>query len=405
MNPFHDVAVIGGGPYGLSATSHLRAAGLDVRTFGRPMEFWETRMPTGMWLRSSWQASSISDPDGALSLDAYEAARGTTLRRPLPLEDFVRYGRWFQRHAVPDLDGRRVERVGRTPGGFQLRLDDGSEVAARRVVVATGLDALAHRPPQVAALERPLVWHSSEMRDLEPFRGHRTAVVGSGQSAIELAALLHEAGAQVEVIARAHQIRWLRRSRWLHERSGPIRRFLYPPTDVGPIGLSWIVAMPDAFRRLPPRLGSLIAYRCIRPAASGWLVARTAGVAMTLGRAVAAAQPSDGGLRLALDDGTSRHVEHLVLATGYQVRIDSQGILDEPLLAAVRTVDGAPVLGDGFESSVAGLHFVGSFAAPTFGPVMRFVSGTTYTGRALAKALAADRRQVPTPAEPVPALG
>jgi cation diffusion facilitator CzcD-associated flavoprotein CzcO len=95
MSQFHDVAVIGGGPYGLAVTSHLRAAGLDVRTFGRPMEFWETRMPAGMWLRSSWEASSISDPDGALSLDAYEAAHGSTLARPLPLDDFVRYGRWF----------------------------------------------------------------------------------------------------------------------------------------------------------------------------------------------------------------------------------------------------------------------------------------------------------------------
>jgi hypothetical protein len=32
---------------------------------------------------------------------------------------------------------------------------------------------------------------------------------------------------------------------------------------------------------------------------------------------------------------------------------------------------------------VPGLHFVGAFAAASFGPVMRFVSGTPFTGRSL----------------------
>jgi FAD-dependent urate hydroxylase len=42
------------------------------------------------------------------------------------------------------------------------------------------------------------------------------------------------------------------------------------------------------------------------------------------------------------------------------------------------------LLGPGFESSVPGLHFVGAFAAASFGPVMRFVSVTPFTARALA---------------------
>jgi 2-polyprenyl-6-methoxyphenol hydroxylase-like FAD-dependent oxidoreductase len=37
-----DVAIVGAGPYGLSAAAHLKAAdGLDVRVFGEPMSFWE----------------------------------------------------------------------------------------------------------------------------------------------------------------------------------------------------------------------------------------------------------------------------------------------------------------------------------------------------------------------------
>ena len=294
----HDVAVVGAGPYGLACAAHLRARGLDVRVLGQPMDLWERCMPAGMFLRSSWEASTIADPDGALSLDAYEAAHAVRIPRPIPLADYLRYARWFQRSAVPDVDTRRVERIEPVDGGLEAQLDDGDALAARRVVIATGPAGFARRPAAFDGLSAPLVRHSSELRELDGYAGRRTAVVGAGQSAIELAALLHEAGADVEVIARAGRIRWLRRSGWLHGRDGALRRMLYPPTDVGPVGLSWLVAVPDAYRHVPEPLAGRIAHRCIRPAASSWLVERTSGVAMSLGRSVASATAGGEGMRL-----------------------------------------------------------------------------------------------------------
>lgn len=402
MSEVHDVAVIGAGPYGLAATAHLRASGLDVHPLGRPMDLWEG-MPVGMLLRSSWEASTISDPHGALTLDAYEAEHCVRVARPIPLEDYLSYARWYQRQAVPDVDTRRVVELQPAGRGFELGLDDGDALNVRRVVIATGPTGHARRPPGLAGVPAPLARHSSELRDLGEFAGRRTAVVGSGQSAIELAALLHEAGADVEVIARADRIRWLRRSAWLHGRDGVVRRLLYPPTDVGPVGLSHLVAVPEAFRRVPVRLGERIAYRCIRPAAAGWLVDRVAGVRITLGRHVIGATTAGDSLRLALDDGTARAVERLVLATGYDVRADRHPLLGPALRAELRTRDGAPLLTTGLESSVPGLHFVGAFAAASFGPVMRFVSGTPFTGRALARHMASGRRPVPLRAEPASA--
>jgi hypothetical protein len=176
---------------------------------------------------------------------------------------------------------------------------------------------------------------------------------------------------------------------------------LYPPTDVGPVGLSWLAAKPGAWRYLPPGLGERIAYRCIRPAASGWLVPRTTDVTLTLGRSVAEAAVRGDALRLRLDDGGEREVDRVVLATGFDVRADRHPLLAAELLQRLRTRDGAPDLGRGFESSVPGLHFVGAFAATSFGPVMRFVSGTPFTGRALAAHLAGTRvaeRPRPQPA-------
>jgi len=35
----YDIAVIGAGPYGLSAGAHLKASGVNVRVFGEPMQF------------------------------------------------------------------------------------------------------------------------------------------------------------------------------------------------------------------------------------------------------------------------------------------------------------------------------------------------------------------------------
>jgi cation diffusion facilitator CzcD-associated flavoprotein CzcO len=43
----NEIAIIGAGPYGLSIAAHLRAAGLDFRIFGSPMQTWIEHMPRG----------------------------------------------------------------------------------------------------------------------------------------------------------------------------------------------------------------------------------------------------------------------------------------------------------------------------------------------------------------------
>src|SRR6266851_2590932 len=98
------VAIIGAGPYGLATAAHLRAANVETRIFGEPMEFWQRQMPKGMFLRSSPSCSQIGDPHGNLTLERYHTESGDPCSKPLRLEDFVQYGHWFQRQTVPDLD-------------------------------------------------------------------------------------------------------------------------------------------------------------------------------------------------------------------------------------------------------------------------------------------------------------
>ncbi len=203
-----EVIVIGAGPYGLAAAAHLKASGIETRVFGEPMSFWRCHMPKGMFLRSPWGATDISDPGKALLLDAYIAERQIARTRPLPLETFVDYGSWFQARAVPDLDRRMVERIEPTASGFRIVAADGEDLHTGSVVVAMGLARQAFRPVAFAHVSNVLASHSCDHADFAGFRGRRVAIIGRGQSACESAALLHEAGAEVDIVCRS-PIHWL----------------------------------------------------------------------------------------------------------------------------------------------------------------------------------------------------
>lgn len=388
--PTCDVAIVGAGPYGLSASAHLRAAnGLAVRVFGETMAFWERHMPTGMLLRSPWAASHISDPMRELSLDAYRSATDNHLSAPVPLDRFIQYGRWFQQKVVPDIDPRKVARVEHHSAGFRTTLEDGEVWESRRVIVAAGIGPFARRPSAFAGLSASLVSHTSDHRHLGRFAGQNVLVIGGGQSALESAALLYEAGAEVEVAVRTPTVRWLWPRPWLHTCK-PLERLLYAPPDVGPAGVSHLVARPDLYRRLPRGVQDRLGVRSIRPAGAAWLKPRVEKVRIATGHTVVSAVPAGGGLVARLDDGSERRVDHILLGTGYRIDISRYAFLGEGLLAAVRQMDGFPCLDAGFESSVPGLHFLGAPAAWSFGPLMRFVAGTEFASRALTRRIVGD---------------
>jgi hypothetical protein len=46
---------------------------------------------------------------------------------------------------------------------------------------------------------------------------------------------------------------------------------------------------------------------------------------------------------------------------------------------------GLPILSAGFESNVVGLHFVGSFAVASFGPLLRFIAGAGFAARRITR--------------------
>ncbi|MFE2103781.1 MULTISPECIES: FAD-dependent oxidoreductase [unclassified Streptomyces] len=393
------VVVVGAGPYGLSVAAHLRAVGVPVRVFGDVMGSWRHAMATGMFLKSTPAATDLSAPGPGGRLADFRRLHGEpelTELTPIPCEVFVRYGQWFQKRYVGDVDPARVVAVDKAATGFGVRLDDGRELAAAAVVVATGLNGLAHVPDELRRLapEGPgigaLVSHTSHHTDLSRYAGQRVAVVGGGQSALESAALLHEAGAEVQVLVREQRVLW----GMTPDLGRPWTQRVAKPAS--PLGTGWVLAAvckaPGGVRLLPSQARLLLFRRALGPSGGWWLRDRVEGVvpvrtSCRVTRATAAG--SAAHLELAEPDGraVTLAVDHVLAATGYRLDLDVIPFLSPAVRGAVACVPGskAPALTGTFESSVPGLYFTGSLAAPMFGPMMRFVAGTEFAATRIAR--------------------
>jgi cation diffusion facilitator CzcD-associated flavoprotein CzcO len=386
-----EVAVIGAGPYDLSLAAHLKAAEIETMVFGEAMAFWRRNMPEGMKLRSPWRATHMADPGGSLSLDVYDSSGRFPRTSPLPLEEFVAYGRWFAQRAVPNLDTRKVACVEAPSRGFRLSLDDGEVVGARHVVIAAGLANQEFRPVEFRGLPAEVVSHTCEHDNFRQFRGKQVAVIGRGQSACESAVLLKEAGAEVEVVCRG-PIHWLgvpsadeqTQLRWR------LRELLTAPSAIGPFPFNWAAELPGLARHLPLESRKWFSDRALRAGAARWLLPRFDGIRINTGRTIAGTRLQSGRVQLQLDEGTS-NCDHLLLATGYRIDLSKIGVLAPGLLEQIARIDGSPRLSRGFESNVAGLHFIGARAVASFGPMMRFIAGSGYAARTVTRAVFADR--------------
>ncbi len=391
-----DVVVIGAGPYGLSVSAHLSARGVRHEIFGETMEMWSRHMPVGMYLKSEGFASNLSDPGGECTLERFcaEAESGYEYARiaaPIPVDTFERYGRWFQERLVPSVRENRVKSVQRTRAVFEMRLDTGDTLRSKRVVMATGMTGYAHLPPTLQDLPQAVV-HTYDQRDPGRSRGAEVAVIGAGQSALESAALMHEQGAKVWLIARTSKIAWNSRP------GGPDRplqaRWRYPESGLGEGRSQWLYAnYPLVFHGAPEARRRKHAYTALGPAGAWWLRARIEGnIGVLLGRTVAGAQEEDEGVRLRLGGPTRAqeelHVSRVVAGTGYRADVSRLSLLDSSLRESIATATSIPVLDRRLQSSVPGLYFVGYAAGLSFGPVMRFVYGADFTARRLARELA-----------------
>jgi FAD-dependent urate hydroxylase len=390
----YEAIVIGAGPFGLAVAAHLKAQGVATRVFGEPMSFWRNNMPKGMKLRSPWGATTIANPTGALSLDAYVETHGLPRVEPLPIETFLDYGAWFQAQAAPDLDKRKIARVEPADGKFRVVTTDDEVFTAKRVVVAMGLANQQFLPEVFRDAPPELVTHASDHVDLGKFRGKRIAVVGRGQSACETAALLSEVGASAELICRG-PIHWLgvnsKSPPWKKAAKMALSPILTAPSAIGRFPLNWLAEAPGFSHGFSHDLRTRINALSLRAAAAGWLLPRFDDVRVI--ESVAVQGWKAKGERVEIQFGERSEIyDHAILATGYKIDIAKLGVLTPRTLAGIDCRDGSPKLSARFESSAPGLHFVGASAVSSFGPLLRFIAGSGFAAREVARAIAPARQ-------------
>jgi FAD-dependent urate hydroxylase len=384
--------IVGAGPYGLAVAAKLQSAGVDYVLIGRPLAFWKEYVPQGLALLSEPLACSLS-LDG-FGVDAWEKSRGCLCRRPFPAEEFVEYCLWFQRHACITPDERAVVQVVRDQsGGYTVHLEDGDVITAEHLIVAAGLKAYSFRPPEFAGLRPGTGFHASELKDLSGFCEKKVVVIGSGQSAFECGALLHEQKAEVEIIARESFVRW-------RPYGGHVRR----PSGVAGYAraaVRTVLNNPAIFRRAPGAVRAWWLGKTLRAAPDDKLKARLESVRLTLGRRITVVAYENDRVKLQLDDGTSRIVDHVVFGTGYRIDVNALSFLTPELRREVAHYRGYPHLNGVMESTVPRLYFIGAPAAMNFGADMWFVHGAPFTAERIIR-VAGARSQPAATAEPAP---
>lgn len=388
------VAIVGAGPYGLSLAAHLAARNIKHRIFGRPMQFWSQVADAGgdRNLRTYCFGTNISTPDSGFSFADYSRPRGLETFEPCSINDFAAYGHWFQQSNVPWVEPVDVAHVERRADGFTVELADGQHLDADRVIIAVGLTCFAYVPRALASLPLVLARHTSGITSFAAFKGQDVAVVGAGQSALEAAALLHEAGARPQLLVRKDAVYWMNR---VPQSRSLWRRLRSPISALGSGPKAWALAhFPGAMHRLPDTWRTRLVKKHLPPEGAWWLRERVENrMPVHVGTTIEEASRADGRVSLRLrvaNDSSERRllVDHVIAGTGYDIDVERLAFLDPTLRAAIRRLGRAPMLNATFETSVPGLGIIGPASAMSFGPLFRFVAGAEYTARVVSTHLA-----------------
>ncbi len=363
------------------------------------MRRWLTQMPKGMFLKSEGCASGLPDPEERYSLPLFCREQGLPFAEygsPVSREIFAKYALSFQQKFVPEVEDVLVTGVKKTEGQFEVRLNTGETARCGHVIVATGLEKMERIPEQLAKLPASLCSHSSAHYDLGIFKSKEVIIFGAGQSGLETAALAKDEGASVTLVVRAPAVSWnkvpIMTHRSLYQR---LRR---PRTQLGEGLQLWVYDnAPQVFHRLPRNVRIARVKASLGPAGAWWLKDQVMGrIPILLGHQLEAAEEQNGRVAVHLKDpnGQSNVLvgDHVVAATGYRFDFEKLPFLDPSLKAQIGHEEQQPRLSTHFESSVAGLYFCGLSSANSFGPVMRFLAGTGFTGRRIATHIANHER-------------
>lgn len=369
-----DLLVVGAGPYAYSAAAHAQANGIATTMVGTPMSFWRDRMPADMYLRSGpdWYL----DADRVHTFEAFFEDRGLDPadHDPIPIGLWLDMTDWFAERAGLEVDPRHVERLDRDPRGegFVATMDDGTTVAAERVLAAPGVAPFVNLPDWADQVAPGRSAHTFDLVEFDALDGARVVVIGGRQSAYEWAALLCDHGAASVDVVHRHPTPAFAKVSWA---------FVDPHVEQTLAHRGWWRGLPVAEQQ---RIAQQF-WQVGRLTLEHWLVPRLRPEVVTSRpetHVVAASESTteDGATELVLSDGTHLTADFVVHASGYKVDVSRIPWL-APVLGDLATSDGFPVLSEGMETSVPGLSMVGFVTTKDFGPFYGFTKGCPSAAR------------------------
>jgi cation diffusion facilitator CzcD-associated flavoprotein CzcO len=183
----HPVLVAGAGPAGLATAALLRRRGIEPLVLDRAEEL------AAAW-RSRYDRLHLHTIRWLSQLPGHPMPR--SLGRWVSRDDFVAHlEEYAARQGLKPELGTELRRLDRGDGAWRATTSRG-ELDARTVVLATGFCNEPFVPPWPGreSFRRELV-HSHDYRNPAPYAGRDVLVVGSGNSAAEIALDLAEGGA------------------------------------------------------------------------------------------------------------------------------------------------------------------------------------------------------------------
>jgi len=357
-----DVLIIGSGPFGLAVAAQAAYDGVEHILVGKPMEFWRSNMPKGMYLRSAcdWHL----DPQNVHTLHAYVKSLGKTPSdvEPLSLDFYLSYCDWFQQQKKIEPFPVFIKQLEHKEQFIATGLD-GQTIHAHRVVLAPGFKHFAHMPNELKKkLPDGRFQHTAEFIDFSDAKDQRYLIIGGRQSAFEWAALLLEAGAAAIHISHRHASPAFAVAYW---------DWVIPVVDK-------IANEPNWFRNLSEQQKDEVNHKLWsegRLKIEPWLESRLQDGRIHVWphtELVSCEQQEDDSLLVSLSNGDRFLVDKIVLATGYKVDISKLPYLAGQLLGELETRNGFPVLDDHFETSIPGLFITSMPATQDFGPFFGF---------------------------------
>jgi thioredoxin reductase (NADPH) len=177
-----DLVIVGAGPAGLAAAVNAASEGLQTRVL-------ERSFPGGQAGTSSLIRNYLGFPHGL---------SGEDLTWRMFQQAWLFGAELIMAQAATRLTVRGRERV--------LRLSDGGEVAAKAVVLATGVAWRRLGVPALEALAGRGVFYGAAGTEARALRGEHVFVVGAGNSAGQAALHLARFAASVTIVAVEHDL-------------------------------------------------------------------------------------------------------------------------------------------------------------------------------------------------------